>query len=77
MHLSSRKQFSVQRDSTETSRNRGSGVKREEERRGEVLRGEMDSDSGDQSEGELSPGKGSVLSFSSSVSQTLFTAVWR
>ncbi len=30
--LSSRKQFSVQRDSTETSRNRGSGVKREEER---------------------------------------------
>lgn len=32
MHLSSRKQFSVRRDRTETDRNRGSGVKRGEER---------------------------------------------
>ncbi|KAK9958480.1 hypothetical protein ABG768_010596 [Culter alburnus] len=69
VHLSSRKQFPVQRERTETDRNRGSGLKR-----GEVLCGEMDSDSGDQSEGELSPGKGSVLSFSSSVSQTWFAA---
>jgi len=53
VHLSSRKQFSVWRDRTETDRNRGSEVKR-----GEVLCGEMDSDSGDQSEGEITPGKG-------------------
>lgn len=72
VHLSSRKQFPVQRDRTETDRNRGSGLKR-----GEVLCGEMDSDSGDQSEGELSPGKGSVLSFSTSVSQTLVCSFWQ
>lgn len=65
----------MQRDSTETEKE---VVKREEKKSGEVLCGEMDSDSGDQSEGEISPGKGSVLSFSSFfVSQTLFTAVWQ